>query len=382
MNSVAANNDVEMMQQVLDLAEQGATTTQPNPRVGCVIVNDGEIVGRGYHHMAGDLHAERVALQEAGDRARGATVYLNLEPCCHQGRTPPCTDGLIDAGVAKVVAAMSDPNPAVSGGGYTILQDAGIEVSNGVMEAQARWLNRGFISRMSRRRPWVVLKTAATLDGRTAAFDGQSKWITGEQARAEVQQLRAACSAVITGIGTVLADDPEMNVRLPGVLRQPLRVLLDTDLKLPLEARIIGSDQNLVVFTRSQDLPKIAALTELGVEVIQQAEGATPLDLEAVLVELGHWECNEVLIEAGQTLAGAFLQQSLIDELQLFYAGSLLGDAGKSMFHFDRPLAFDERAQYRVREAQMVGEDIRVGAVNEASLAQIQGQSSATEGEK
>ena len=269
ITDVSQMSDEEIMQRVLCLAALGTNTTQPNPKVGCAIVNEGKIVGEGFHCSAGDLHAEREALKQAGDAARGATAYVTLEPCCHQGRTPPCTDGLIDAGISRVVAAMGDPNPLVCGGGFEILKTAGIEIESGVCEQEARWLNRGFINRMTRKKPWVMLKSAATLDGRTAAFDGQSKWITGEDARAQVQSLRASSSAIITGIGTVLADDPQMNVRAEGA-RQPLRVVLDSQLQIPLETRIAGNDQKLVIFTLSNDLDKISALIEVGAEVIQQ----------------------------------------------------------------------------------------------------------------
>lgn len=365
-------DDHAMMQRVLELAANGQATTQPNPMVGCVIVNDGEIVGEGYHRIAGDLHAERVALLAAGEKARGGTAYVNLEPCCHQGRTPPCTDGLIDAGIVRVVAAMRDPNPLVKGGGFELLRGVGIEVESGVLEEPARWLNRGFISRMAHKKPWVKLKSAATLDGRTAAFDGESKWITSADARQEVQHLRAACSAVVTGIGTVLADDPAMNVRLDKSERQPLRVVLDSQLQIPLESRIIGADQGLMIMTLSDDVDKISALIENGAEVIQLKDtGTGRLDLNLVLAELAQWQCNEILIEAGQTLSGAFVQAGLVDELVLFYAGSVLGDQGKSMFQFDAPLAFQSRAEYRVNSTEMVGSDICVKAVNTASLDKL-----------
>ena len=363
--------DIEFMQRAVSLAKKGERTTHPNPRVGCVIVNEGRIVGQGYHHSAGELHAERVALLEAGERARGATAYVSLEPCCHQGRTPPCTDGLIDAGVTKVVAAMSDPNPRVGGSGFELLGNAGIEVVSDVLHEEALWLNRGFVSRMVRKRPWVKLKSAATLDGRTAAYDGRSKWITGEVARQQVQSLRSECSAVVTGIGTVLADDPNMNVRENDsfeVERQPYRVVLDTHLQTPLDSRIIGSDQKLIIFTLSQDLDRVAALIEQGAEVIQmQADVNNKLDLDRVLAELAKWECNEVLIEAGQTLSGAFLQKGLVDELALYYAGSLLGDKGKSMFEFEQPIEFEKRAEYKVKHVEMVGYDLRVDAINPES---------------
>ncbi len=365
-------DDQVFMQRVLDLAAKGITTTHPNPMVGCVIVNDGNIVGEGFHQKAGELHAERLALEQAGSEARGATAYVNLEPCCHQGRTPPCTDGLVDAGILRVVAAMSDPNPLVEGGGFELLQGAGIEVLSGVLEDQARWLNRGFVSRMVRKRPWVMLKSAATLDGRTAAYDGQSKWITSSQARQTVQTLRASCSAVVTGIGTVLADDPQLNARLDGQERQPLRVVLDSQLQLPLDARIIGADQKLVVFTLSDNLEKVAALIEAGAEVIQlEANQSGQLDLIKVLEELANWQCNDVFIEAGQTLSGSFVQAGLVDEMVLFYAGSVLGDHGKSMFKFDSPMPFENKAHFQVNSTEMVGDDVRVNAVNQSSLAEL-----------
>jgi diaminohydroxyphosphoribosylaminopyrimidine deaminase/5-amino-6-(5-phosphoribosylamino)uracil reductase len=366
------SEDQAFMQRVLDLAVMGATSTQPNPMVACVIVKDGLVVGEGFHQTAGELHAERLALQQAGAQARGATAYVNLEPCCHQGRTPPCTDGLIDAGISRVVAAMRDPNPLVEGGGFELLQGAGIEIEAGVLEDRAQWLNRGFISRMVRKKPWVRLKSAATLDGRTAAYDGESKWITSEQARQSVQLLRASCSAVITGIGTVLADDPQLDVRLENQQRQPLRVVLDSKLQMPLEARIIGADQNLMIFTVSDNLEKTAALIEAGAEVVQlTANTAGQLDLQKVLEELARWQCNEVFIEAGQTLSGAFIEAGLVDELVLFYAGSVLGDQGKSMFKFNSPMPFQNKAHFQVSSTEMVGDDIRVNAVNAMSLAEL-----------
>ncbi len=363
------------MQRVLELAAQGNATTDPNPRVGCVLVKGDEIVGEGFHYMAGELHAEREALKQAGEAARGATAYINLEPCCHQGRTPPCTDALIDAGVIKVVAAMLDPNPRVQGGGFELLKMAGIEVESGLLEADALWLNRGFVRRMRSERPWVVLKSAATLDGRTAAFDGESKWITGEQSRHQVQILRAESSAILTGIETVLADDPEMTVRLQGTVRQPLRVVLDSELRLPIDARIIGNDGQLVVFTLSKDLQKIAALTELSVEVIQQTNSdGQRLCIDDVLAELSKWQCNQVMVEAGQTLSGAFLESDAVDELRVFYAGTILGNQGKSMFQFNSPLPFSKKKNFQLVNAQMNGQDVVVSAVNEQSRLSLKPQ--------
>ena len=362
-------DEASMMQAALDLAAQGKATTQPNPRVGCIIVNNGKIVGSGYHASAGQLHAERMALSEAGEQARGGIAFVNLEPCCHQGRTPPCTDGLIDAGITKVVSAMRDPNPLVGGGGYDMLRGAGIDVVGEVLEQQALWLNRGFVSRMRNKKPWVTLKTAATLDGRTAAVDGQSKWITGEAARQRVQLLRADHSAILTGIGTVLADDPSLNVRLENTQRQPLRVVLDPNLRCPLDARIIANDQQCLIFTHSEDIDKSAALIELGVEVVQlPADSNGRLELAAVLTELAHWQCNEILVEAGQTLAGAFVESGLVDELALFYAGSVLGNQGRSMFQFDAPLEFARRPEYRINNVELIGADVFVSAINPTSL--------------
>lgn len=363
--------ETALMERVFELAAKGCQTTQPNPRVGCVLVKDGEIVGEGYHSFAGEMHAEREALKHAGERARGATAYVNLEPCCHQGRTPPCTDGLIDAGVVKVIAAMRDPNPLVAGGGFETLKLAGIEVASGLLEEQARWLNRGFITRMQSGRPWVRLKSAATLDGRTADADGFSKWITGSEARAEVQRLRAESSAIVTGIGTVLADDPQLNVRLENTHRQPLRVVLDSQLKMPLDAKIIGDGGNVLLFTCSDDYDKQSAFAELGVEVLHQAGDQNRLVLEEVLAELANWQCNEVLLEAGQTLCGAFLQNSLVDEAVLYYGGSMLGDRGKSVFVSDAAISFDSRPEFVIQSADMIGQDARIVAVHKSSKARL-----------
>ena len=372
MSTQFTEQDRETMQRVLDLAARGSSTTQPNPRVGCVLVNDGRIVGEGFHHMAGELHAEREALKQAGEAARGATAYVNLEPCCHQGRTPPCTDGLIDAGVTRVIGAMRDPNPLVAGGGYEQLQMAGIEVASGLLEGEARWLNRGFISRMQTGRPWVHLKMAATLDGRTADVNGESKWISCDSARDQVQRMRAESSAVMTGIGTILADDASLNVRTEGAERQPLRVVLDTDLRIPLDAKVIGENEGLMVFTCSQDHEKISALTERGVEVIE-LNGAL-IDLQEVCRELAEWQCNEVLIEAGSTLAGALLETDLVDEMTLFYGGSVLGHTGRAMFATAQAIEFAERPHFDLREAEVVGESVVINSVKPNSLQRLMGK--------
>lgn len=356
------------MQRALSLAEHGLSTTHPNPRVGCVIVQQGEVVGEGFHRIAGDPHAEVNALKVAGEAAKNADVYVTLEPCCHHGKTPPCTDALINAGVRRVVVAMRDPNPLVEGGGFARLINHGIQVEYGLLEEQARWLNRGFISRMVRQRPWIIAKTAATLDGRTAAHDGESKWITGESARHQVQLIRSQVSAVITGIGTVLADDPSLNVRLSSTARQPYRVVLDSQLRIPLSAQIFGTDEQLLIFTSSNDSAKIAAVTAAGANVITVSENQSgQLDLEQVLIELANWQCNEVLLEAGQCLTGAFVRAGWVDELRLFYAPSILGEHGKAMYQFDSPLNFVDRSQFDLREVGKVGNDIHVSLVNPLS---------------
>lgn len=262
-------DDHRYMTRALELARRGLYTTHPNPRVGCVLVKEGAIVGEGWHVRAGESHAEVLALQQAGDRARGAAVYVTLEPCAHQGRTPPCSEALIRAGVSRVIAAVRDPDPRVAGKGLARLQDAGIETQTGLLAEEARALNAGFFQRLDARRPWVRLKLAMSLDGRTALASGQSHWITGEAARRDVQYWRAQSSAVLTGIGTVLADNPRLNVRLSGDWRQPVRVVLDTRLRISPDARLLGLPGETRIFTASGDAAAIARLTAAGALVEQ-----------------------------------------------------------------------------------------------------------------
>ena len=259
--------DYKCMARALRIARRGLCTTHPNPRVGCVLVRNGNIVGEGYHARAGEAHAEVRALEAAGEAARGAVAYVTLEPCCHTGRTPPCTNALIQAGVSRVVAAMSDPNPRVAGNGFKALADAGVSVDSGILQVQAESLNPGYISRMRYGRPWIRLKSALSLDGRTAMASGESQWITGEDARRDVQLLRAQSSAVMTGIGTVMADDPSLNVRLhasdlrhAGEIRQPLRIVLDTHLRIPPDARVLNLPGDCLIFTASKDAVRIGRL--------------------------------------------------------------------------------------------------------------------------
>lgn len=359
--------DSAYMARALQLARRGLYTTHPNPRVGCVIVRDGEIVGEGWHERTGEPHAEVHALRAAGERARGATAYVTLEPCSHHGRTPPCSDALLDAGVARAVAAMRDPNPRVAGQGLARLAAAGVETASGLMEAEARALNQGFISRMERGRPWVRIKSAMSLDGRTAMASGESQWITGAEARADVQRWRARADAVLTGSATVLADDPSLNVRLDaaelgidGDMRQPLRAVLDTRLRTPPEARLFGLPGKVLLFAGPDGASRRAALEARGAEVCEMGADERGLDLEAVLHELAAREINEVHVEAGARLSGALIAAGLADELLLYVAPSLLGDGGRGLFALPSLERLSERVELEVREMRQVGRDWRV----------------------
>jgi diaminohydroxyphosphoribosylaminopyrimidine deaminase/5-amino-6-(5-phosphoribosylamino)uracil reductase len=361
--------DQHYMAQAIRLAARGIYSTHPNPNVGCVIVNAGEVAGEGWHRQAGGPHAEVFALQQAGARARGATVYVTLEPCSHHGRTPPCADALVAAGVSRVLVAMQDPNPRVAGRGLHRLGEAGIAVQSGLLEAQARALNPGFISRMQRRRPWVRVKLAASLDGRTAMASGESKWISGAAARQDVQRLRARSSAILTGIGTVLADDPALNVRLDaeqlhGVepLRQPLRVVLDPDLAMPAQAQMLSLPGNTLVFTAVNDAGRYRALQASGAEVALVGGAAGQLDLSAVLEQLAEREINEVLLECGATLAGAFLQAGLVDELIVYLAPHLMGDSARGLFRLPGLERMQERIALEWLDVRQVGSELRITA--------------------
>jgi diaminohydroxyphosphoribosylaminopyrimidine deaminase/5-amino-6-(5-phosphoribosylamino)uracil reductase len=352
--------DSQWMARALQLAAQGLNTTSPNPRVGCVLVKGDEIIGEGWHRRAGEPHAEVHALRAAGKKARGATAYVTLEPCNHHGRTPPCADALIAAGVARVVCAMQDPNPQVAGQGFARLRAAGIEVESGLMETAARELNIGFVSRMTRGTPWVRSKVAASLDGRTALADGTSQWITGEAARQDVQQWRARSCVVLTGIGTVLADDPQLNVRI-DTERQPLRVVLDSALRMSPTARMLQSGKVLIC-TASQDAGKRTALERQGAEVLLLADATGQVNLPAVLRELARRGSNEVLVEAGRELNGALLQAGLVDELVLYLAPQLLGDAARGMADLGELLRLEQRVELAWRDVRRVGDDLRITA--------------------
>ena len=361
--SLTLPEDAAFMRHALQLAADGLYSTTPNPRVGCVLVRDGQIVGEGFHHHAGGPHAERVALAAAAGEARGATAYVTLEPCCHHGRTPPCTDGLIEAGVARVVYADGDSNPRVAGGGVRLLEAAGIAVTGGVLADEARRLNRGFHYRHIYGRPFVTLKLGMSLDGKVALANGISQWITGPAARADVQRWRAQSCAILTGIGTVLADDPRLTVRderfdLGG--RQPLRVILDRRLRLSPSARVLQEAGRCLVFTRQAEGAAATALRAAGADLETLAGVAAEDEIRQVLTHLGSREINELLVEAGPGLAGAMVAAGVVDELVLYLAPMLLGGAAQSAFAMPELQALQEASRWRIIETQAIGEDLRV----------------------
>jgi diaminohydroxyphosphoribosylaminopyrimidine deaminase/5-amino-6-(5-phosphoribosylamino)uracil reductase len=343
------------------------SSTSPNPRVGCVLVRDGEILGVGLHEKPGEHHAEVNALLAAGERARGATAYVSLEPCCHFGRTPPCTQALIAAGVAEVVYAMPDPNPLVAGKGVQALRAAGIKVSGPLLEAQARQLNRGFIKRMEQGLPFVRCKLAMSLDGRTAMASGESQWITGPAARADVQRLRAESCAVVTGVNTVLHDDPSLNVRaaLQGssaelsALRQPRRVILDSALRTPATARLLQLPGDVLVLTASAETQRLA-----GVEVRQLAAGSGGrVDLQAAMQCLAKdYQCNEVLLEAGPTLSGAMVQAGLVDEVIIYIGAKFLGSDAMPLLRLSGLQHMADQIALDIVDATTIDGDLRVTA--------------------
>ncbi len=348
------------MARALELARRGLWTTDPNPRVGCVIADGERVSAEGWHEHAGLPHAEAIALAAAGGAARGATAYVPLEPCCPPGRTPPCADALIAAGVSRVVYAMRDPDPRVNGGGIARLAAAGIELEGGVLEREARELNPGFVSRMERGRPWVVVKLAASLDGGTALPGGESRWITGDVARQDVQHLRARSSVVLTGSGTVLSDDPRLDVRLPGATRQPLRVVLDSQLRIPPQARIVAPPGRLLVLCAIEDPERARALRAAGAEVAAVAPAAGGVDLTAALELLAARDVNEVLAECGPGLAGALLSAGLADELVLYLAPVLLGRGARPLAELPAPVSMAERLEFSIVERQDIGADLLI----------------------
>lgn len=361
--------DAHYMARALELARKGLYSTHPNPRVGCVIVRDGQVVGEGWHVRAGEPHAEVHALRQAGELARGACAYVTLEPCSHHGRTPPCAEALVKAGVARVVAAMQDPNPQVAGQGLKRLADVGIEVASGVLEAEARALNPGFLKRMEHGLPFVRVKLAMSLDGRTAMASGESQWITGPAARSAVQRLRARSSVVLTSAQSVLADNARMTVRASelgldaastalAMARPPLRVLIDGRLRLPLTAPFFQAGPVLVVTAAAP----VAQYAQAGHDLLSLPGTDGHVDLPALLRELARRGASEVLVEAGPGLAGAFAQQGLVDEYQLFIAAKFLGSSARPLL--DWPLARMSEAQaLKITDMRAVGDDWRVTAI-------------------
>jgi len=355
-------DDHRYMGRALELAARGLYSTDPNPRVGCVIVADGRVLGEGFHARAGEAHAERLALAAAGAAARGATVYVTLEPCAHHGRTPPCADALVAAQVARVVYAVGDPNPRVAGEGAARLAAAGIRAESGLMSAAAEAQNPGFLSRHRRGRPWLRIKLAASLDGRTGLANGKSQWLTCEASRADVQRLRARSSAILTGAATVQRDDPRLTVRddtleLRG--RRPLRVILDPGLTTPPAARLFAEPGPVLVLTASQDAKAATALAAAGAEIVRHP-GVALRDLGAVLAELARREQNEVLVEAGPRLAGAFVEAGLVDEFVLYLAPHMLGHDAAPLAMLPMLDDLGERWEFRYADVRQVGADLRL----------------------
>ena len=356
--------DTEYMQRALRLAERGLYTTEPNPRVGCVIVRNGSIVGEGWHQRAGEAHAEILALAQAADAAAGSTVYVTLEPCSHHGRTPPCADALIGAGVARVVVAMQDPNPAVAGSGLQRLQRQGINVETGLLEQGARAINPGFIKRMEQGRPYIRVKLAMSLDGRTAMASGESQWISGEAARADVQRLRARSSVILTGIETVLHDDPSLNVRLTaeqlgisGDVRQPRRVVLDSQLRFPTSANMLAvAGRTTVLTTRQGEI-------DARCDVVRLDEVDGHLDLDSVMNWLAECQANEVHVEAGASLCGALLQHRLVDEIVVYMAPHIMGSGARGLFDLPGLDRMADRIRLDISDVRRIGMDLRITAV-------------------
>lgn len=354
-----SSDDHAYMSQALQLAERGLYSTSPNPRVGCVIVRDGKVAGSGWHVQTGQPHAEINALNVAGEAAQNATVYLTLEPCCHYGRTQPCAEALVRAKVAKVIIAMQDPNPLVAGKGVSLLKQAKIKVQEGLMEERAKELNIGFISRMTNNRPWVRMKLAASLDGKTALNNGVSQWITGEAARYDGHRLRARSCAVLTGIGTVLKDDPQLTVRFIETSRQPLRVIIDSRLETPVNAKVIRGEGELI-FTASRDKERIAALSNAGARPINLPDENGKITLVKMIQKLADFEINEVLIEAGNKLSGAFIRERLVDELVIYFAPHLIGNTALGMLQLPELTDLSEKYNLKTQDLRMVGQDIRI----------------------
>ena len=350
--------DYKCMARALQLARRGLATTHPNPRVGCVIARDSEIVGEGWHRKAGEAHAEIHALNDAGDKAVGGTAYVTLEPCSHSGRTPPCVDALIDAKVARVVFAIEDPNPEVNGNGFQRLQKAGIEVQSGLMATEAKDINAGFLKRMRRGRPWVRIKLAQSMDGHIALANGSSQWISGSESRADVQNWRARSDAILTGIGTVLADDPSLNVRNGESVNQPARIIIDSHWRTPVNARLLNLAGNVLI-AGLKEMPVPRALRKTGADCIGLPSFEGRVDMDAVLCKLAERGFNEIQVEAGATLCGTLIHQGLVDELLIYQAPIILGGAAISPFALPRLDNMDDRVHLKWVDSRRIGKDMR-----------------------
>ena len=363
--------DAAWMARALQLAIHGLYTTGVNPRVGCVLVKDNQLIGEGWHERAGEAHAEVMALRDAerrGHDVKGATAYVTLEPCAHHGKTPPCAEALINAGISRVVAAMADPNPLVAGKGFALLQAAGIAVAAPLMAAEAEALNVGFVKRMRLGLPWVRLKTAGSLDGRSALANGQSQWITGPEARADGHRFRARAQAIITGVGTVVADDPQLTVRgvaaptgqtgqpLPRIA--PLRVVVDSHLRTPTSASILR--EGCLIATASVDPIKTAALQAAGAEIVVLPSVDGRVDLDALLRHLAQRGTNEVHVEAGAQLSGSFIKADLVDELLLYMAPTLLGSDARGWFDGLNLSRLGQKIRLKFQDVRLLGPDLRI----------------------
>lgn len=355
-------SDHRLMARALRLAKRGIYTARPNPNVGCVLAVGDEVVGEGWHAETGGLHAEAAALQQAGVKANGATAYVTLEPCSHYGRTPPCADALIAQGVSRVIAATRDPFAAVAGRGVAALERAGITTQVGLMERQARALNRGYFSRVERGRPFVTLKLATSMDGAPAMKSGESQWITGNAARRDVHRLRASSGALLTGVGTVLADDPSLTVReFHGECRQPLRVIVDSTLRTPVDAKVIGNDANVLLYCATEE--RAEPLRSAGATVVRVAAGGERhLKLDLVLTDLAERGVNDVLVEAGPALAGQLLDHELIDELVIYLAPHIMGSQTLRLFDTPGRERLGDRQALEILGTRRVGSDLRVTA--------------------
>ena len=350
--------DYVAMTSALQLARRGMETTHPNPRVGCVIARDGQIVGRGWHHKAGQAHAEINALSDAGDDAQGSTAYVTLEPCCHAGRTPPCVESLINAKVARVIFAIEDPNPDVNGSGCKQLQQAGIEVKRGLMADEAEELNKGFFKRMRHGRPWVRVKLAQSMDGHIALENGSSQWISSSESRADVQNWRARSDVILTGVGTVLADNPSLNVRTTKDARQPARVVIDSHWRTPRNARLFELPGKVII-AGLQEKPVPEELRKSGAECIGLPQADGRVDLGALLSKFAQYGFNEVQVEAGSTLCGALMQAGLVDELLIYQAPIILGGAAVSPFMLPRLDKMEDRVHLEWVDSRRIGNDLR-----------------------